>query len=56
MGGDPNEVIVIEDNGIKQNRKKSPKDTGGVLGMFGKKQSGKGRSVVHLFLMSMIHR
>jgi hypothetical protein len=57
MGPDPNEVIVIEDNGIKPSRKKPPKDTGGVLGLFGgggKKQSGKGRSVP-LFPMSMIH-
>jgi hypothetical protein len=53
LGGGADEIIVIDDGGSNKPGKKKPKDTGGVLGgLFGgggRKPSGKGRSVVHLF-------
>jgi hypothetical protein len=53
LGAGADEIIVIEDNATIKSARKKTKDTGGVLGgLFGgsgRKPSGKGRSVVHLF-------
>jgi hypothetical protein len=54
LGGVADEVIIIDDGATMKSVKKKPKDTGGgvLTGLFGgggRKQSGKGRSVVHLF-------
>ncbi len=52
LGGDMNDVIVIEDHPPSRSGRKKPKDAGvlgNLFGVSGKKPSGKGRSVVDLF-------